>query len=193
MTTPEVKPVSVTGGLQTDYVIKTDNDVSFESIILPEYNAGGFGKIPTGSTVYTNSSTADMVLNLVVDYDNCQELVKEPREETTMDITITFTLQSKAKEFFNDTLLEIKSLGAVGTGGATERIKEKLVGGERVGYTIELKGYDLGSLTTDGKITLTVLFNAGENASNIDDCLNGNTLILNTSVYSYKQEIKDTL
>ena len=199
MTTPEIKPVSVTGGLQTDYVIKADDYVAFDNpdtttkgdgVILPEYNAGGFVTTTT-TDVYTNSSEAKMVFYLVVNYKNCQELVKEPREETTMDITITFTLGSNAKEFFNDTIsLSLnKDESSVGSAKPSVTQNTTKVNGETVtiGYTVTLEGYNFEELTADGEIRLTFNLDATGKEEAIEDCLNGDTLILNMRVYSYKQ------
>jgi hypothetical protein len=200
MTTPEVKPVSVTGGLQTDYVIKADDYVFFDNldtataddgVVLPEYNQGGFVTTITqeGKTIYTNSSTAYMVLYLGVNSDKCKELVA--RGETKMDITITFTLESKAKEFFNDTIASLVNNLNYSAGTAKLDLKKNTtrVNGETVtiGYAVTLRGYDFTTLVennTDGKIKLTFTLDATEKEKDIDDCLNGNTLILNTSVLS---------
>lgn len=201
MTTPEVKPVSVTGGLQTDYVIKADDYVFFDNldtttaddgVVLPEYNADGFVTTITkdGSTFYTNSSTAKMVLYLGVKYDKCQEL--KDLGETKMDITITFTLESNAKEFFNDTIKSLKNSLSSSAGTATPWVTENTtkVNGATVtiGYTVTLEGYDFTTLVankTDGKITLTFTLDATGKEKDIQNYLNGNTLILNTSILSY--------
>ena len=200
MTTPEIKPVSVTGGLQTDYVIKADDYVVFDNldtataddgVVLPEYNQGGFVTTITqeGKTIYTNSSTAYMVLYLGVNSDKCKELVA--RGETKMDITITFTLESKAKEFFNDTISLSLNEDESSVGSAKPSVTQNTtkVNGETVtiGYTVTLKGYNFEKLTADGEIRLTFNLDATGKEEAIEDCLNGDTLILNMRVYSYKQ------
>ena len=198
MTTPEVKPISVTGGLQTDYVIKTDDYVFFDNldtttaddgVVLPEYNADGFVTMIPESTVYTNSSTAKMVFYLGVKYDKCQEL--KELGETKMDITITFTLESNAKEFFNDTISLSLNEDESSVGSAKPSVTQNTtkVNGETVtiGYTVTLKGYNFEKLTADGEIRLIFNLDATGKEKEIQNCLNGDTLILNMRVYSYKQ------
>ena len=202
VTTPKITPVEITGGMQTDYVIKADDYVSFDNgdtdtvgdgVVLPEYNADGFVTTITndGNTVYENSETADMVLYLVVDYDKCQELIA--REETTMNISVTFTLQTNANAFFNDTLAEIKSISAFGAGSAMPGISTNtaVIDGKtvRVGYTVFITGYKFSDLTQNqnGQIELKIPFTAKteEAKKNIAECLNGNQFVFNTSVHSY--------
>lgn len=198
VTTPKITPVEITGGMQTDYVIKADDYVSFDNgdtdtvgdgVVLPEYNADGFVTTITkdGNTVYENSEMADMVLYLVVDYDKCQELIA--REETTMNISVTFTLQTNAKEFFNDTISEIKTISAA-AGSATLSFSKNTAdlgeGAVTVGYTVDLKGYKFSDLTQNEQIRLTITFDAiTGKEKNIADCLNGNQFVFNTSVHSY--------
>lgn len=198
ISTPTVTPEEIFGGIQADYVIKADDYVAFENldtqtegdgVVLPEYNAVGFvtTTIKDGKTVYANSSTANMILHLVVDYENCQKL--KALEETKMDISITFTLQTNASAFFNDTLTEIRSLGSSGIGSAMPWITKNtaVMSGKTVtmGYTILLEGYDFKNLTQDGKIKLTITFDSTGHEDSVKDCLNENQFVFNTRVHSY--------
>ncbi len=196
-TTPSVTPVEILGGVKTDYVIYADNYLSFDNpdtqtdgdgVILPAYNQDGFvvATEENGKTIYTNSSTASITIHLIVDYDNCQNL--KALGETTMDISVAFTLGTTPSAFFNDTLAEIRTLDASGIGSSMPWItKNSAVIGEKtvaIGYTVLIENYDFSALTEDGKIKLTILFDSTGNEEEVYDCLNGNTFVFNTCVHS---------
>jgi len=155
---------TVSGTVQTDYVIKTDDYVYFskddskdtdDGIILPEFNEGGFiNKDKDG--IYSNVSYATMTLYLTVDGAKCNgdDSVLKANQDDLINIYCDITLSNKAKEFFND------NLGTFALINNTNGVEiEPILSSEdeKVGYTLSIKNYDYKSLeSNNGQITISI-------------------------------------
>lgn len=161
---------TVSGSVQTDYVIKTDDYVYFadDGIILPEFNKGGFINKDTNG-IYSNVSYATMTLYLTVDGAKCNgdDSVLNANQDDLINIYCDITLANKAKEFFNDNLGTFDLIN--NTNGVD--IDPILSKNEKVGYTLSIKNYDYKSLEeNNGKITISISI-VSTNQSKIYDIL----------------------
>lgn len=198
------RPYDTEGGIETDYVIKTDNYVYFskdehisteDGIVLPKYNAAGFvaESVVDGNKVYTNSSTAQMTLYFTVNYAKYLELKNDDtRTEKTMDITCEITLAFNASQFFNNTLQTTGGFTIPSeVDGLTETQCEKIedtstTPAQCIGYIITLKGYNLEKLTANGLIEIPITLKVANNKdAYVAEYLTTNKFVFNTKAYMY--------
>ena len=183
-TVPAIQTVS--GTVQTDYVLKTDEYVYFADagITLPAYVQDGY-IAKTNEGVYTLSSTSELKLVFTIDNDKCNGLNGEisalkQNGDTFIDIDCNISLKNNAAAFFSQNSFSISGYtSGLNTGRTFSEIPS--------GYSLSITNYPFTQLTENGTITVTFTITT-TNQANVYSLLNGNSFTFETKVQGHKEK-----
>jgi hypothetical protein len=183
-TVPVIETIS--GTVQTDYVLKTDDYVYFADgdITLPTYVQDGF-ITQNAQGIYELSNVGKLKLVFTIDYEKCNGLndnvsALKQNGDIYIDIDCIISLKNNATTFFSQNTFSVTGYNSGLTTGYTY---SEITNSS--GYSLSITNYPYTQLTEDGKIEVTFSITT-TNKANVYSLLNGNSFTFETKVQGHK-------